>query len=333
MLRSCPRTLSRPNFRDKLGVMHASQKPVPLAKLSPVWPPPRDAYPWEIGRGWLWLGALGIILLIHYSVPAFFNWPHVISSSGGRYFVHPTIIPVAPLQQNDPLWGDQLLGNTIETVGQAGCAITSAAMVLRTYGVDTDPQRLNTYLTTHGGYVGDGLLVWEAAAELGGGQVRKAYEDLPSYALIDGQILKHNPVIVRVHLRNGTTHFVVIVGKQGWNYLIRDPARPPEYGVYPLRDLVPRIEALRFYTIVPPPGPLAVKPALLPTHATSLNPTPATSAPAVTLPIAPPSSTPLTHAVPTPSITPTLIQPSAAPASARTNAAPIPVAPIKPATP
>jgi len=306
--------------------MHASQKPVPLAKLSPVWPPPRDAYPWEIGRGWLWLGAIAFMLLFHWGVPAFFNWKHVISSSGGHYFVHRTVIPVPALQQNDPLWADQLLGNTIDTIGQEGCAITSAAMVLRAYGVDTDPQRLNAYLTTHGGYVGDGLLVWEAAAELGGGQVKKAYEDLPSYALIDEQILRHNPVIVRVKLRNGTTHFVVIVGKEGWSYLIRDPARPADYGVYPLSRIVPRIEALRFYTIVPPPAPLAVKPVPLPTNAAPLNPTPA-----VALPIAPPAPSPLTNAAPVPSVTPTPI-PAPVPASTSTNGEPIPVL-VPPAKP
>jgi hypothetical protein len=291
--------------------MHAPQKPVPLAHLSPVWPPPRDQYVWEIGRGRLWLIALAIILFFHFAVPAFFNWKHVISSSGGRYFVHRTVIPVPPLQQDDPLWGDQLLGNTIDTLGQEGCAITSAAMVLRAYGVDTDPQRLNAYLTTHGGFVGDGLLVWEKAAEVGGGQVQKAYEDLPSYALIDANILKGNPVIVRVHLRNGTTHFVVIVGKQGWNYLIRDPARPPEYGVYPLRDLVSRIEALRFYKIVPPPPLIAVKPAPLPPGA-PLNPSPA-----VTLPIAQPAPTNAaptpTNGAPIPVVVPVATKPPAAP--------------------
>jgi hypothetical protein len=313
--------------------MPAPPKSVPLARLSPVWPPPRDAYPWEIGRGWLWLGAIAFMLLLHWGIPAFFNWKHVISSSGGRYFLHRTVIPVPPLQQNNPLWADQLLGNTIDTIGQEGCAITSAAMVLRAYGVDTDPQRLNAYLTTHGGYVGDGLLVWEAAAEVGGGQVKKAYEDLPSYALIDANILQGNPVIVRLNLRNGTTHFVVIVGKEGWNYLIRDPARPAGYGVYPLSKLVPRIQALRYYTIVPPPPVLAVKLAPVQTNTPPLNPTPAASAPApaVTLPVSPPWSALLTNTAPVPSVTPTLSQPAVAPTPAPTNAAPIPVTvPIAP---
>jgi hypothetical protein len=273
--------------------MHAPEKPIPLARLSPVWPPPRDRYPWEIGRAKVWLGGLGIVALLWFGMPAFFKWPHVLSASGGRYFIHRTVIPVSPFQQNDPLWSEQLLGNTIDTIGQEGCAITSAAMILHAYGVDTDPPRLNAYLNTHGGYVGDGLLVWERAGDIAGGQVQKAYEDLPSYALIDANILKGNPVIIRLHLRNGTTHFVVVVGKQGWDYLIRDPARAPGYGVYPLKNLVSRIQALRFYTILPPPKPIQIHPenplVPVPPLAPLAVPLATAGAPSpVALPIAPP---------------------------------------------
>jgi hypothetical protein len=144
-----------------------------------------------------------------------------------------------------------LLGPTFDTMGQTGCAVTSAAMVLSAYGVDTDPDRLNQYLTTHGGYTENGWVYWEKAAEVApGGQVGKAYEGLPSYALIDENLLAGNPVIVRLTLRNGTTHFVVLVVKEGWNYLTQDPARSPSWGVYPLKDLTGRIEALRFYRVV-----------------------------------------------------------------------------------
>ena len=235
--------------------MHAPEKAkaVPLARLSPVWPPREAPRPWEIGRARVWLTALALFLILYFGVPAFFRWPHVISSWGGRYFIHRTVIPVPPLQQNDPLWNEQLLGHTIETLGQAGCAVTSAAMVLRAYGVDTDPSRLNAFLTNHEGYVGDGLLDWDRVSGATGEQVQKVYEDYPSYTRIDSEILRGNPVIVRLHLRNGTTHFVVIVGKHGWDYLIRDPARPASYGVYPLRRLTGRIEALRYYSIVAPP--------------------------------------------------------------------------------
>jgi hypothetical protein len=199
----------------------------------------------------LWLGGLAAVAAIFFGVPAFWAWPHVIASSGGRYFVQRTEIPVPAFQQDDPRWSDQLLGPGIDTIGQAGCALASAAMVLKAYGVDTDPARLNQFLDAHHGYTDRGWLYWEQAAAISGGQIEKAYEDLPSYALIDQNILAGNPVIVRLTLRNGTTHFVVVVGKQGWDYLIRDPARPVTWPVYPLRELTPRIEALRFFRVVP----------------------------------------------------------------------------------
>lgn len=290
--------LSHHPIRDKLIAMHASKSTVPLAHLSPGYHPRRAAerWPWEIGRGRVWLGGLIVAVLLYFGLPAFLNWKHVISSSGGHYFLHRTVIPVEPFSQGDPRWADQLLGDTIDTLGQQGCAVTSAAMVMHAYGVDTDPQRLNAYLTTHGGFVGDGLLIWERAADPAGGQVEKAYEDLPSYALLDANILKGNPVIVRLHLRNGTMHFVVIVGKQGWDYLIRDPARPADWGVYPLRQITSRIEALRFYKIVPPPpGILPGTPyeIVQPNRRTQPSPAPAPGSPSIT-----PLTVPATPATP-----------------------------------
>lgn len=233
-----------------------SDRVVPLAKLSLVYTrsdSARSGHDIALSRVVLWGLALLIAALLFFGVPAYFNWKHVISSSGGRYFMHRVQIPVPAFTQDDPRWTFELLGPSYETIGQTGCAITSAAMVLSSYGVDTDPQRLNDYLTTHGGYTPNGWLYWEKAAEIApGGQVEKAYEDLPSYALIDKNLLAGNPVIVRLTLQNGTTHFVVVVGKEGWDYLVQDPARPPSWGVYPLRNLTSRIEALRFFRVVPP---------------------------------------------------------------------------------
>ena len=226
---------------------------VPLAKLNLVysWNEAHRGTHQAIRRLILWGGAIIVAAAIYFGMPAFFAWKHVISSSGGRYFVHRVVIPVPVFTQNDPRWTFQLLGPTIETLGQSGCAVTSAAMVLSAYGVDTDPDRLNQYLTTHAGYTPNGWLFWEKAAEVApGGQVEKAYEDLPSYALIDQNLLAGNPVIIRLTLRNGTTHFVVLLGKDGWDYLVQDPARDPDYGVYPLKNLTSRIEALRFFRVV-----------------------------------------------------------------------------------
>jgi hypothetical protein len=233
---------------------------VPLAKLSLVYSrheARRTGF--AITRGRIVLAAAGLLIaaVLYFGVPQFFAWRHTISSSGGRYFLHRLVIPVPVFTQDDPRWGFNLLGPTDETMGQAGCAVTSAAMVLSRYGVHTDPQQLNQYLATHGGYTADGSIYWEKAADVApGGQVQKAYEEAPSYALIDQNLLDGNPVIVRLKLQNGHTHFVVLVGKQGWNYLTQDPARSPSWGVYPLRDLTDHIEALRFYRVVPAHWPV-----------------------------------------------------------------------------
>jgi hypothetical protein len=228
---------------------------VPLAKLSLIYSRSDDTrlgHHTAFRRMILWGSGLILALILCFGVRAFFGWKHVISSSGGRYFIHRTVNPVPVMVQDDPRWTFELLGPTYETIGQAGCAITSAAMVLNAYGVDTDPSRLNQYLTTHAGYTDDGSMYWEKAAEVApGNQVEKAYEDLPSYALIDRNVLEGNPVIIRLRLSNGRPHFVVIVGKEGWDYLVQDPARSPDWGIYPLRNLTGRIEALRYYRVVP----------------------------------------------------------------------------------
>jgi Peptidase_C39 like family len=250
--------------------------PVPLAKLSLVYSR-TDAH--RTGenlarrRLFLWGAGLAVAAAIYFGVPAFFAWKHEISSSGGLYFVHRVAIPVPAFSQDDPRWSLELLGPTFDTIGQAGCAITSASMVLSAYGVDTDPARLNQFLMANAGYTERGWLYWEKAAAIApAGQVEKAYEDLPSYALIDRNLLAGNPVIVRLTLRNGTTHFVVVVGKEGWNYLIQDPARPATYGIYPLKNLTSRIEALRFFRVVPPHDVPVPAPVPQPTVAVPLVP-------------------------------------------------------------
>ena len=170
-----------------------------------------------------------------------------IEPHGGRYFFTRVELPVPSFRQGDERWRGDLLGPTENTLGAEGCAVASAAMVLASYGIDTDPQRLNAYLKTHAGYTPQGWLYWEKAAELGGGQVRHAYEDLPSYELIDRNLAHGNPVIVRLRLPSGITHFVVIAGKDGFDYLTRDPGAGAARGLYPLRDFGSPIEALRFY--------------------------------------------------------------------------------------
>ncbi len=175
-----------------------------------------------------------------------------LSPSGGRYFFGRTELPVALFLQGDDAWGGNHLGTSPRTMGQVGCAVTSAAMIMKFYGLDTDPGRLNKFLLENGGYDENNDLRWEGPTALAPDKVKHVYEDLPSYHLIDSNLRRGNPVIVRLNLKSGWTHFVVVMGKQGFNYLIRDPSKNGlRKGVYPLKDLGSKIEALRFYEKLP----------------------------------------------------------------------------------
>jgi hypothetical protein len=203
----------------------------------------------EIGsaaRGITALVAIGMIFLF-----ALWAWPRHIGGAGGFPVPGEILISVPQFLQGDPRWSHDRLGDTPGTLGGEGCAVSSASMVLGHYGMSIDPRRLNRFLREHNGYEGKGWLRWESAADFTPGLVEKAYEDLPSFLRIDWNLLHGNPVIVRIRRPDGITHFVVIVGKRGLDYLIRDPAGSGGGRVYPFRELGVPIEALRYYRRLP----------------------------------------------------------------------------------
>jgi hypothetical protein len=177
------------------------------------------------------------------------TWKRKLSPRGGRPFLTRVELPVPSFQQGDDKWRDDPLGGVPEngTLGGEGCAVAAAAMVFKFYGIDVDPQQLNWFLTASGGFTEQGWLYWDRAAWFAPDRVRHVYEDLPSYQLIDSNIARGNPVIIRVRLASGITHFVVIAGKDGFDYLVRDPGAGSAKGLYPLRELGSDIEALRYY--------------------------------------------------------------------------------------
>lgn len=190
------------------------------------------------------IGALGVLA---------FLWFHKapVSVSGGLPLWVRVMPDVPSFLQNDPRWAANSLGPSDGTLGGEGCAVASAAMTLAARGIDVDPGRLNEFLTkTEGGYTPQGWIYWEKAAEFDPAFTEGLlphYEDLPSYFLIDWNLLQGNPVIARMRYPNGITHFVVICGKEGFDYVIRDPGSGGVKGVYPFREVADSIEAIRFY--------------------------------------------------------------------------------------
>lgn len=171
--------------------------------------------------------------------------------SGGLYFPVAVEIPGPHFLQGDPRWGGDLLAETSDSLTDVGCAVASAAMALASRGVDTDPGRLNAFLQkTEGGYTPEGWIYWEKAAEIDPervGSLLPHYEDAPSHFLIDWNLLCGNPVIARVRYPSGITHFVVVCGKRGFEYIVRDPGEGGRSGLTPLSHFPAPVEALRFY--------------------------------------------------------------------------------------
>jgi hypothetical protein len=63
-------------------------------------------------------------------------------------------------RQCDSRWANQRLGTSGQTICQAGCAMSSVAMLLAGRGQNFNPSTLNSWLINHGGYVqGDELCV------------------------------------------------------------------------------------------------------------------------------------------------------------------------------
>ena len=213
--------------------------------------PARPLQPHFCRRPWRTAIVLVAVLVIISGGGAggwYFFGKRVLPPAGGVYYPGRLELKVPLFLQGDPAWGHDQLALSVHTMGQVGCAVTSAAMVMKFYGVDTNPGKLNDFLRENGGYDENNDLQWEGPTAMAPALFRKAYEDLPSYFLIDSNLYRGNPVIVRLHLRSGWTHFVVIMGKQGFDYLIRDPSSAGlRKGVYPLREIGRPMEALRYY--------------------------------------------------------------------------------------
>src|SRR5207247_2160338 len=83
-----------------------------------------------------------------------------------------TTIEIAPMNQQDGAWAGARLGTSpTETIGSAGCAIAAVTMMLRYYGINTDPGAFNAWLTANGGYAFDDQLIWNAVTIYSGGRV------------------------------------------------------------------------------------------------------------------------------------------------------------------
>lgn len=140
--------------------------------------------------------------------------------------------PPSIQSQRDPRWADVKLGTSGVTIGGYGCAITCWAMWLNavTRQNNHDPLTVNNALLDFGGYVSGNLLAWQKLPAIYIGVKYDGRIDCPTTPAplneIDDMLERDLPVIVYVDFStapNLQQHFVLITGKQGDNYVIRDP--------------------------------------------------------------------------------------------------------------
>lgn len=171
-------------------------------------------------------------------------------SEGGRWRIgyatasaDLTTLDVPLLKQTDINWKDQeydsasFWGGLRTTIGDWGCAITSAAMVLKFHGINKlpdetvlDPGTLNAWLKNQkDGYVGDGLTNWLAISRLS--KLAKEVNNITQFdALEFSRINEADKAQLTKDLEKSQPgileepgHFIVAKGANGDTFDINDP--------------------------------------------------------------------------------------------------------------
>jgi hypothetical protein len=146
-----------------------------------------------------------------------------IAAAGGASEATYQLSESAFFLQTDARWSNDEIGGSRESMGAVGCAICSVSMALAHHGIEMTPGQLNEKLKTKAGYTERGWLKWSTIAELTGRRIRIEIPEHLTHEAIDKALQAKQPVIAKVLLNRFITHWVLIVGKSGYEYLIKDP--------------------------------------------------------------------------------------------------------------
>ena len=146
--------------------------------------------------------------------------------------------------QTDPRWADDAIGGSRESLKRVGCTVCSVSMALAHHGIDLDPGELNRRLKEVDGYTLRGWLKWDAVRQVTDGRVRVELPPNPTHDTIDDALAAGDPVIVKVILQSGIQHRVLVVGREGNEYLMKDPLGDGR-NLQPLSTIGSEIHAVR----------------------------------------------------------------------------------------
>lgn len=171
--------------------------------------------------------------------------PDAIPSSGGRNLA---ILPADPgvfYLQNNPVWRRETIGGSGESIGSVGCTLCAVAMAATDLGHEIDPAELNERLKRNAGYTERGWIIWSAVKPSLSDHAEAVFTTEVSHDLVEQLLERGDVPIVKIFLPGGIPHWVTVVGKDGYEYLVKDPAYKPKK-LIKLSKRGPRIHAIRF---------------------------------------------------------------------------------------
>jgi len=112
-------------------------------------------------------------------------------------------------------------------------------------GYDITPKELNANLIQASGYTERGWLIWSTVSTATQGEISVRVPSTLTHLEIDQALESGSIPVVKFYLLPGVTHWVPIVGKDGTEYLIKDPL-DAEKRVVPLSEKAATIASVRY---------------------------------------------------------------------------------------
>ena len=125
--------------------------------------------------------------------------------------------------QTDPRWRNDEIGGSGERLESVGCVVCCICMALEQRGVHLNPRQLNELLKVSDGYTKQGWVKWNTVSKVTGNKIAFQIPETPNPALIDSALKDGRQVIAKVLIGKSVPHWVLIVGKEGSEYLVKDP--------------------------------------------------------------------------------------------------------------
>lgn len=198
-------------------------------------------------RRWPVIGLIALVMAATGCVVLRTCWARLspsIASLGGKELHIRLPDGEKTLLQKDKRWAHEQLGPSDCTLGSHGCLVTSVAMACSNLGVKLTPKELNERLKKNDGFLPQGWVVWNAIPKVTDDKLTAEYHPIARHAVMDEALARGAYPVVKYFLLGGIQHWCVIVGKEGQEYLARDPLRDDVKPVK-LSELTAKIYAVR----------------------------------------------------------------------------------------